>query len=383
MLYDAAGRVVGRAAQRIFKRIRPEQPNNRKRPNAPAAKRGAVRGSGQWDRLAFSGGRRLPSRAKNQRVLAAGINRIVYAFKGLSGDSANGGWSGDAGFYYLSFLRSTDSLTTQYPVYIQNLTAVVNDGTTPQPFMRLQGTVSNVTSSIKYEWGTRNGQNSTGGASGNLLTLESPGTSVTTTQVGAKGYLDWVSIKANIYGATARPTEVRLSLVTFADDDMLPENNLPGSTAHNKHNLFWSAVTKRLIGNPIADSNAPAARAMKVIWSTTVRLQPGQTTDQDQDPDTRTLSIFRRLNKTLNYRGDIGGSASLGQLVDPGQSVTHTNSDSFGNYPAKARDNVYLLITAVNHSPQQNATSDAATTTAGNASFDLYTRIGFKTLDAF
>ena len=268
-------------------------------------------------------------------------------------------------------------------MYLLNLTSVVNDGVTPTPFYRLVAKTSSIGSPFQFVWSQRSGQNNNGGGSPNLLTLESPGTSVTTTQPGAKSFLDWVRIRANLYGATSRPARIRVAIVRFSDDEMLPERNVEAVQPSNKHSLYWSGITKRLISNPIATGNNPAHGAMRTVWSTTVDIDPTSTTESDPDPHMRTIDVFRRIGAVLNYRGDTGAAATMGQLMDPGQSAQHSNSDAFSNYPSKARDNLYLVITGVNFSPQSGTVTDNATTNSTNSSFDLNVHMCHRVLDAY
>lgn len=379
MLRNGADAVV----RRVVRKANFAPPDKkRKATSAPATER-ATGAYNQWDTRKYRSGRRIPARVKNQRILKSGIQTIRYQFKGLSGDPTTGAFSGDSGFYWLSNLRSSDGYTHIFPVYVLNLTSVVNDGVTPAPFYRLVGKTSAIGTPLMFSWSQRSGQNSNGGSTGSLLTIEGPGTSATTTQPGAKSFLDWVRIRANIYGATSRPARVRLAIVRFADDEMLPERNVESVQASNKHSLYWSGITKRLISNPIATGNNPAHGAMRTVWSTVVDVDPTSTTESDPDPHMRTVDIFRRIGAVLNYRGDTGAAATIGQLIDPAQGVQHSNSDTFGNYPAKARDNLYLLITGVNFAPQSGTVTDNATTNNTNSSFDLNVHMCHRVLDAF
>lgn len=379
MLRNGADAVVRRVVRKATSQ---DYAKKRKASAQPATER-ATGAYNQWDTRKYRSGRRIPAGVKNQRILKSGIQTIRYQFKGLSGDPTTGAWSGDSGFYWLSNLRTSDGYDHVFPVYILNLTAVVNDGVTPTPFYRLVGKTSAIGTPLAFSWSQRTGQNSNGGATPNLLTIDAPGTSVTTTQPGAKSFLDWVRIRANLYGATSRPSRIRVAIVRFNDDDMLPERNVQSVQASNKHSLYWSGLTKRLISNPIATGNNPAQGAMRTVWSTVVDIDPTSTTESDPDPHMRTVDIFRRIGATMSYRGDTGAAATLGQLLDPAQGVQHSNSDSFGNYPSKARDNLYLLITGVNFAPQSGTFTDASTTNATNSSFDLNVHMCHRVLDAY
>lgn len=345
----------------------------------PATKLTEERGTGgynQWQVTKIKTGRAISNSLKDSLVLRGGVNRVIYYFKGLSGES-DGTFTGNSGNYWLSHFGPGDLSVRTFPVYVFNLTNVYNDALVPTPFYRLQQSGAGT---FNFNWSIMSGQTSSGGSSTSLLVQESPGTSISTTQPGARSFLDWVRIRLNVYGATSRPSRVKISIVQFFDDDMQPEKN--AITGTQKHNQFWQSRIKPLISNPIAGNNSVVRGAMKVLFCKVVDIDPTMTTESDPDPHMRTLDIFQRMNMLLNFQGDRGVSGTVSEIYSAQRTKVDANSDSFDILPSKTSQNRYLLIEGVNHTPLV-ATGDAGTTNTTNSSFDLHVQTCHKILDAF
>lgn len=303
----------------------------------------------------------------------------MFYFKALDPD-----FDGDIGRNVLSKVTPSAGGTVYWPVYLFNLTAIPQATTNVQPFFRLSST-----GTANMLWVTRNGQDNGGVTSANLMPRTIGGAGAGVTQ--EKSLLDWARIRLMLYGAKARPMAIRVRLVRLLDDALLPENS--GTLVTNEQlqkNAFWYSYLKSLVAHPISGGSTPVMnKAMKVEWSKTYKIQPINTTDNDPDPSHVQVDLFRRLGLRLDYKGQMQSITYFtnGSVIDAGTTATDFGTSHINTRPAKARDNLYLLIDCNAYGATQvvagNAgqAGDAEVSSTDAGSFDAFIEVAHKTLD--
>lgn len=321
----------------------------------------------------------IPRRKLGEIVVRQNMITNVFNYKALDTD-----FDGNQGYNVLSKVNpsGTGNLITYWPVYAYNLTTIVQGGTGPSPFYRLYSTNIN-----QMKWVQRNGLDAAG-LSNNALQLRTVG------GVGAgvaqeKSFLDWVRIRATLYGAKNRPMTIRMRLVRFLDESAAPEQTL-STTEQTQGNAFWYAYIKSLVAHPISGGSSPVLnKNLKVLASKTFQFQPSNSTDLDTDPQHKTIDWFRRMALRLSYAGGQQSSTAFSNtsVVNAGIQSQDAGLTHLGTRPSKVQDNVYLLIDCNAYGPtptvggadgqagSPDVTSDDA------ASFDINIEQGHKSLD--
>lgn len=320
---------------------------------------------GEYSREFVKRGRKLSSAAMALKVVQAGMQRIVFSFKRFR-DTV--GWSGDFGAYPNSYDVNAGIYAT--PVYLYNLTAIMNGSAAPTPFWRLQHDSSN-----NFYFTAQNGQSIIGVDNAGLQAKSFGGNAIPRVN---RAVFDWARMRFNLYGAKNRPLEVRVRLIKFDDDGMLPENRGPSVAGVNSVDLnnYWLNYLKPLISNPIATAGQVPARGMAKILSTRVyTFQPTVNVVNDPDSAIRTVDWFMRLGKIVDFTGQ--GSTSF-TVTKEWQNATR-QENSFGvlsnqSVPPKPRDNMYVLIDA-----QYKVAAGVPPTASDTcASFDMNIETGWR-----
>jgi len=364
---------------RIIRKVRRGPKSQRRRLDRPA--KGSRRGdlsdvNQQWIKQRKTSGSTRSRRFKTNKIVQSNIERLIYFYKGMDANF-------DGAFGYFPMDRLLVSSTYNTPFYLFNLTACTNSGYNTSPFYRLF--INSLNDS--YNWMPQTGQNGAG-SSDSLLQVRDSTNTAALSGPGGKSYLDWARIRLNVYGQSNRPTRFLARIVTFKDDNVRPEQHF--TTRNDEiNNQFWGQQLKPNISNPIAMTDQVNKNLMTVLASKEVVINPKLTTDVDTDPDIRTIDWFYRMNKTLDYTGGWRNELPLGTSVagiaetaitvtDASINLANPNGTNFGNRPKLGKDNVYLLLSAVNytHSP---VTVDATTC----PSFDMAIETCHKIMDNY
>jgi len=360
-------------------------------------------------------GRNLPKAKKITQLISALTQPIVTRWQNIAYNTT--GMDAASGVYPLNFQITTGTgVASKYPYYLFDLTGLPNNkvspggtyGTTDWPMVasrliRYRNDTSPTEMNNQYDF-----EPIVGSAAG-VGALSAPYSWLyerKPRQVFPMGnaMLDWVDIRLQFYGATAKPSRVTIKLVSFTDEDLVPaawvgasqtaipvkdEDDAPSLGILNanddikKWNEYHLGAVDALVSTPIQKrDHLNLGSRMKVLYSESIDINPTTTTESDARGHIKALKIFRRMNRSCRFDWQAAGVG----LSNPGGGITgvapinegnpnwfdSTRSDAIDyNLDVKPycdkKKRVYLMITG------QSAVAGAFSA-ASHSSFDVMIR---------
>lgn len=187
-----------------------------------------------------------------------------------------------------------------------------------------------------------------------------------------RSMLQWVSISANLWGATAKATKYIVQIVQIKDADLVPDHDLAAAgtevtKATAKRNDFYQNMIKTFTFNPIATTGGLQTKRYKVLKTQTITIEPNPTTDGDADPQCVVYKTLLKMNKVCKYEET---SAYLTTAADTNDQADYAlNAGTQITSQQKPTWRTYLVLRATNYG------ADAADTNVNTPSFDLSVRI--------
>lgn len=353
-------------------------------------------------------GSRLSKTERLLKCLGAHQQRYIERFQKCNTGSAT------SGAYNLSYYNRPGSQDYVLPVYLFDLTCVPNNvyrsdtaaltEAQPFPFRRLhrkQSTAAAFPQTHSYYTLPQTGTDSEGVATSTWGIEER---STATYSVGTSTMINWCDIRMMIYGASGRPSRVRVDLIQFTDDSVCPTAgyssggfNFTQSTEPSDGDGFnqeykewhdmWTNWCSSLIGNPIAKRGTGKKSPINVLYSKTFKFNPTSNTESDLRGHQCEFHLHYNMDKVHSY--DQGGDREVLVDIDPGAGVINdavpqllaaemvdpnkwsNNDRSLNSCFTAGRGRTYLVISGM--TMEQNG-PDADTDAAKAASFDLIVR---------
>lgn len=343
-------------------------------------------------------------------ILGAHIQPFIDRYQGLNPpiwDPA--GTTVSPGKFPLSFGTYGTDGYYQMPLYLMDLTCAYQNraediGTGVSalyrgvPMMRLR---KDATTPYRYWFGSVAGEqgDSAGTADSRWICertpIVAPSDPDTDFRTGDKGYISWVDIRMNVYGAVNAPSTVMVQLIQFEDEDMTPpvfakagavgttDSTLelcPQDTATTDRSLFdrwqdfWQSDTDRLVGNPIAKRGSTKVSGVyRVLYTKRFEMEPTMTTENDKTPHCIEFNLKYHMDKVIDYVRNPDGNIDVATAdLDEGNTfgVEDYNKTSVA---CAGRGRVYLRITGVT---LKDTSANPASNTIGaySPSFDLIVR---------
>lgn len=184
---------------------------------------------------------------------------------------------------------------------------------------------------------------------------QSAGTGLSVNQM-----LEWINAKFCFRLPTQRAGWIKISMISFTDNDYQPgaTNNI--FLAGTDQSMFWQRVVKPSLYSPIQGAGVSVdirERKFRVLKSWTKTFQPAETTEGDGNGNHYQLKIFARLNKYLRYanqqpRPFDAGATTADELTTGEQlniavstfGAPGTGSLQTQNNPVDPKTRVYLLV---------------------------------------
>lgn len=173
--------------------------------------------------------------------------------------------------------------------------------------------------------------------------------------------LEWTNAKFLFRCPKARPGWIKISLVQFLDEDLMPLFPARNVDIKNKHHGFWQNRAKALLFNPIAHELNTVARpgntqGMKVIKTWVRRFNP-DTSDNlaTYNGEQIRMDIFIRHNRYVNSASSTTGAHTNVSYLDNDAYVSENTTEDTGqvesyyyNTAANPRARVFFLIEGTN-----------------------------------
>lgn len=295
-------------------------------------------------------GRKLRNMTRHLRLLKTVTEPIRFRFGRVQDVNASNG------SYWLTN-QPLDANQRVLPLYLMPLFNIRNpasSGGNTQQAGRAMYELGHDTNG--FFWRVVNGTNplSTAGVTNSVQPV-SP-TNVNTDQVGRKGLCDWTRIRLCIWGKTQNPSQVRVSLVKFLDEEFCPETydtkGIGATTGYvNSKCAEWltNKVKYLLNGHMGAYGRVDRGRYTRVLKQWVVNINPidasAETATSDPRAHMKHLDIFNRWNRVCDYTVREGIVQSYVDMIDVNKANTATTG--FGGYLKNPEKNVYLMVESV------------------------------------
>lgn len=313
-----------------------------------------------YSKITSNYGKSLSALMRTMRIVGGNTEKTRWSWRAVN---KFGGVQGNAKL--LSLQTGATGTFITMPCHLYDLTSVnnANNGTPINPIvgneLRFSTELDNVTGTPVFaSWNALNQVNATT----NWTALTAPAgdslsPNIASQLEGGTGFLDYVSVKMLLYGATAQPNKFLIELIQINKDDLVPIPDLGSSTAVGptaQHTAFWQYMTKRFCYSPLETNNTNMRRYYKVLKSLTVEFDPKESSETASNRY-KEVRMFLKLNRKLDYRWketDVMAMSTTDVQVNLGVNQCYVHP----------RARIFLMIRALNPFQGPTATSTAANT---------------------
>lgn len=192
--------------------------------------------------------------------------------------------------------------------------------------------------------------------------------------MGPRGYLNWTLFKLNLWGAKNKQTTFYVDICSCIDPDANPFRYQAGSLYPGEFNQHIDEIMRPLTVNPISTANNLTPSPWRVLKRIKVSIDPISSTEADQDPHCKTLKLFNRWGRTVDFKEFV--------FEPPASGYPLERNDNYINPVAGVKDNVTsvpthlpeddkLLFLVIRSTCYTRSAWDAEPSNTVNASFDL------------
>lgn len=285
----------------------------------------------QHERININGGRKKRSLTD---VLRSSIIRLDYTFKGLKDFTEHG-------FYWMRKQPTTGAPASPLyqPCYMFAMNGVNQEGVSTgnsvnQTYQCQPMRVFSRSNVGLWQSGLVNGHDESGlpsafleVATDNMRDVDS-----VTGAMGPRGYLNWTLFKLNLWGAKNKQTTFYIDICTCSDPDGNPFRYNPGSQFPAEFSQHMDEIMRPLTVNPISTANNLSRSPWRVLKRIKIDIDPISTTEGDQDPHCKTLKLFNRWGRTVDFKSAI---------YDPSAPIAN---DAFDNPVVGVKDNATSVM---------------------------------------
>lgn len=331
----------------------------------------------QWRKYIIRSGRK-----KNAMIpiLRSNLVRIDYGFKALTTFNSRGMM---AMMMNRSDVSSGGEYSWSMPIYTVALNAVV------QGARSVNGEVGQVFNPSVFRGYVRTGDGSwssntqfgtlASGSVSDKLTyssdhLEDVGA------MGPSGYLKWTDAKLNLWGAKFKQTVFYIDICRAIEPESNPYRFAPNTLLPPIVGQHLDEIMRPLTVNPIATANNLAPSPWKVLKRIKVELDPTQSTEGDPDPHCKTIDLFNRWGRIVDFKDATYSPSPIQQynssFVNPNVGVRDTTTSTVNMWPDD--DKLLFLVIRCNCF---SSTEAAEFNNAVNPSFDINFRSSWAKLN--
>jgi len=266
------------------------------------------------------------------------------------------------GYYNINYGQDPGQAgATPFPLYLADLTALNQAGTTPimhqcvinddgfvgfnQVFVQTNG-LGNVTTRFLTEDARH----------------DATGTSVKLAQI------PWYDIRLKLYGCRKQSVTYTVSLIKFKRDYMDWTMTPPAGNELDQRTVWYQGMVRRLTQNTILPVNNDWKRFVTILKQKVVNIDSGSSDELDRNPPSVDVKWFIRDGKIRNYSEATVRFPSDVQAFNVGWNV---RSQVVVSPVCPARDRVYLMIQATD---MTNAAVDPDQDQDSTPSFDCIIR---------
>jgi len=171
-----------------------------------------------------------------------------------------------------------------------------------------------------------------------------------TAETYSTALLDWVNIRANLYGQRNRTTKFVITVFQITDDEVCP---VSGSASNLDKKALFQYLERPFIYSNLQQDNIKKKTGYKVIKEFTYNIQPMTTIDLNTiTGNIHEANIHLKINKRMDYSYTRNVDQIIPHGIEDGQDWTLTGVDgttgttkTIHNLP-KPKQNVYVSIRA-------------------------------------
>ena len=323
----------------------------------------------QHERININGGRKKRS---IMPIIRSNLVRMDYTFKGLKDFS-------ERGFYWMRQkpVASEVGAALYMPCYMLALNAcnqeALSQGNSSE-FVNFARPFRVFARSDGSQWESRgvDGHDESGSPSPFLEVATDDMRDVDSSfgAMGPRGYLNWTLVKLNLWGAKNKQTVFYIDICSVIDPDANPFRYAVGTWYPTEFSQHMDEMMRPLTVNPISTANNMTRSPWRVLKRIKVSIDAISTTEGDQDPHCKTLKLFNRWGRMVDFKSSIH---------EPGFIA---NNDTFTNPVAGVKDNATsvtrflpeddkLLFLVIRSTCYSKTAVEAEESNTVNPSFDL------------
>lgn len=337
-----ASAAAGYAAGHVAKRVKTKETDN------------GAGASAQYVKNKFKLGYKRSKNSLFSKLIRRNMRCDVLRF------GATERFTNNRGAYQLALTPAGGGLYDQLPIALLELTSKVNySDTSYNPLVNIkpfwEPRIERATGLIT--WTNQVSRFSDGSSTSDYYGR------ISSNKAGAasNGILEWTNAKFLFRCPRTRPGWIKISLVQFLDEDLMPLFPARNTDIKNKHHGFWQARAKALLYNPIAHEAHSASRpgnsqGMKVVKTWVRRFSP-DTSDNlaTYNGEQIRMDIFIRHNRFVNSSSSNNGAHTNMSYLDDDAYVTENTTEDPGqvesyyyNTAANPKARVFFLIEGTN-----------------------------------
>jgi len=306
-----------------------------------------------YSKVTSNYGKAQPYVKKQLSIVNSNTEKTVWVFRAI-----NKAW-GQLGFHSLNCNQPGGVLTSLFaPLHIYDLTCVPNaNGTTATAqTVGYHLGFTNETTTASALW-TPLTNNVTGSTQWIAMTSPNPNPE---RMEGGQSYLDWVNVKLLLYAQTQFPTKVKIDLVQFTRDTLVPSPDAGTSTV--EADAFWQSLTHPYMWNPIHPVNGNYKKYLKVLKTVVVEMDARES-DENAPTRYKEVNMFLKLGRKLNYRWLENDLASFtGVNSNPAGTIEAQINTAANQSRVHPRRRLFLMIRSVSPLLFPNGVASAANT---------------------
>lgn len=192
--------------------------------------------------------------------------------------------------------------------------------------------------------------------------------------MGPRGYLNWTLFKLNLWGAKNKQTTFYIDICSVIDSDANPFRFQAGTLYPAEFNQHIDEMMRPLTVNPISTANNLTPSPWRVLKRVKVSIDPISTTEGDQDPHCKTLKLFNRWGRTVDFKEFVFEPAVGGFPLERNDNYINPVAgvkDTATSVPSHLPEDDKLLFLVIRSTCYTRSAWDAEPSNTVNPSFDL------------
>lgn len=300
--------------------------------------------------------KKLTTVGKLNKYVRSNLQYVIYRWNGIKSFDNNG--------YYWFSNFTTASVQRALSLYLFDLTSCRNSvsGTTTAANPLVQAYMNPTNGTIYFV--PRANINNAGVGTNQLQLENAPSSTASVYSPNAGDILKWVNIQMNLWGCKNRSTKFLIKIVRFKEADLAPAHDETSASGNDQRTALFQSIIKPYVFNPLAKTSQIHLNKIYTYKSQSYVIDSTMTTETDSDPHVKTVKMYVKLDRSVNYADSSAKLATDVAFADEADFVENTNTQQFRTQ-TDPQSRLYLMVMASNY------VADTEETHADTPSFDL------------